>query len=170
MTTGLVSLDVIDVASPCAVPWESMTGDERARFCGECRMHVYNLSDMTRGEAEALISAREGKLCVRFFRRADGTVLTQDCPVGLRAVRRRLARLAACAGGLIALLTTGLALGRPASASSSPTARSPLARLIDWLDPPPLPAIAGKLCVPTPPVVIPNAEGTETSEPAEPSR
>jgi hypothetical protein len=42
-------------------------------------------------EAERLVVEKEGRLCVRFHRRADGTVLTRDCPVGLR---RWLARAA----------------------------------------------------------------------------
>jgi hypothetical protein len=49
---------------------------------------------MTRREAEALITKNEGRLCVHFYRRADGTVLTDNCPVGLRALRRRASRIA----------------------------------------------------------------------------
>jgi hypothetical protein len=62
-----------------------MTGDDKARFCKSCRKNVYNLTLMTRHEAEALIQAKEGNLCVRFARRADGTVITNDCPVGAAA-------------------------------------------------------------------------------------
>ncbi len=36
---------------------------------------------------------REGELCVRFYRRADGTMLTADCPRGLAAVRLRMRRV-----------------------------------------------------------------------------
>jgi hypothetical protein len=69
-----------------------MTGDERARFCSQCSLHVYNLSEMTRSEAEALIAEKEGRLCVRYYRRKDGTMLTQDCPVGSRSVKEQRAR------------------------------------------------------------------------------
>jgi hypothetical protein len=34
---------------------------------------------------------------MRLYRRADGTVITRDCPVGLRAVRRRVSRAAGAA-------------------------------------------------------------------------
>jgi hypothetical protein len=71
-----------------------MVGDERVRFCGSCDLHVYNLSEMTRREAEALIMNTEGRMCVRYYRRPDGTILTRNCPVGLSAVRRRAARVA----------------------------------------------------------------------------
>ncbi|HYY55806.1 MAG TPA: hypothetical protein VE842_00670, partial [Pyrinomonadaceae bacterium] len=87
-------LDYVRVAAPCSADWEAMIGDDRARFCGQCRLNVYNLSGMTKREAEALIAGAEGRLCVRFYRRADGTILTENCPVGLRAIKRRLSRVA----------------------------------------------------------------------------
>jgi hypothetical protein len=71
-----------------------MTGDERVRFCKQCSLNVYNLSSMTRREAEALIANTEGRLCVRYYRRRDGTILTKNCPVGLSAIKRRISRTA----------------------------------------------------------------------------
>lgn len=82
--------------------WDDMQGDARARFCASCRLHVYDLSEMSRKEAERLVFKTEGRVCVRFFRRDDGTILTRDCPVGLAAARARLARLAAFLVGLVA--------------------------------------------------------------------
>jgi hypothetical protein len=83
------AIDQITIASPCAVPWDSMRGDERVRFCGHCRQNVYNVVSFTRQEARRLIEAREGRLCVRLLRRDDGTVVTADCWTRLRAARRR---------------------------------------------------------------------------------
>lgn len=87
-------LDQIKIASPCSAAWEQMEGDDRVRFCGECKKNVFNLSAMTRRDAEALLKETNGNLCTRLFRRADGTVLTEDCPVGMRVkiarVRRRV--------------------------------------------------------------------------------
>lgn len=59
-----------------------MDGDQRVRFCQQCKLNVYNLSEMTKKDAEDLILEKEGKLCVRFYKRLDGTVLTRDCPLG----------------------------------------------------------------------------------------
>jgi hypothetical protein len=98
------------VASPCSVDWESMIGDARRRFCGQCELNVYNLSEMSRREAEDLINRTEGRLCVRFYRRADGTVLTKDCPIGLRAMRRKLSRLATATLSAIIGFFSGLGL------------------------------------------------------------
>lgn len=83
-------LDAIEVASPCTVPWSGMAGDERVRFCGECRKHVYDVAEMTADEARALITKHEAKsVCVRLTRRADGTVVTGGCRARLRAAWRR---------------------------------------------------------------------------------
>lgn len=112
---ALPVLDDVRVASPCSARWDEMTGDEQVRFCGGCQKNVYNLSAMTRENAQALLVAREGKLCVRFYRRADGTLLTADCPVG---VRRKRVRLAAAAGAVAALAAGAVAA---AFTSSRPT-------------------------------------------------
>src|ERR1044072_7537220 len=82
-------LDNVKVAAPCPANWEEMIGSEEVRFCRHCSLNVYNLSGMSKQEAESLIASTEGRLCVRFYRRADGTILTDNCPVGLRAIRRR---------------------------------------------------------------------------------
>lgn len=99
-------LDNIRVAAPCDADWSKMIGDDRARHCGDCKKTVFNLSDMTRAEAEALIVERTGKLCIRYFERKDGTIMTKDCPVGVS--RRRKRRLVAA--GAVALLAGGGAL------------------------------------------------------------
>jgi hypothetical protein len=101
-------LDNISIASPCSQDWNAMMGNERKRYCGECKLNVYNLSGMSRTEAENLILSADGRLCVRFYKRADGTVLTQDCPVGWQAVKRRISRTAAAAFSLIVGLIGGL--------------------------------------------------------------
>jgi hypothetical protein len=83
----------VTVATPCPADWDGMLGGDRVRFCGQCELNVYNLSAMSRLEAESLIARTEGRLCVRFYRRKDGSVITQDCPVGLRALKRRASRI-----------------------------------------------------------------------------
>lgn len=100
---SLPMLDQIKVASPCNASWEDMTGDDRVRFCGQCEKNVYNLSAMPREDAERLLAERlGGELCVRFYQRADGTVLTEDCPVGMRKKRRRRLALAVAGAGAMA--------------------------------------------------------------------
>ena len=75
-------LNNLKVASPCSQDWDQMVGDNRKRYCGECKLNVFNLSGMSKTEAENLIVNAEGRLCVRFYKRSDGSVITEDCPVG----------------------------------------------------------------------------------------
>src|ERR1043166_780954 len=88
-------IDGLRVASQCSVSWEAMEGDERMRHCAVCSLNVYNFAGMTRDEVRALLARSEGRVCGRLYRRADGTLLTRDCPTGLRALRRRASRAAA---------------------------------------------------------------------------
>jgi carboxypeptidase family protein len=90
-----VNIDRLRIATPCPVGWEQMTGDDRVRFCDHCQLNVYNISALSTLEAETLIASTEGRICARLFRRADGTILTKDCPVGLRVLRLRVSKKAA---------------------------------------------------------------------------
>lgn len=97
-----VSLDHVRIARPCPARWEDMAGDDRVRFCGLCRKNVYNLSALSRDDATRLVSEHEGELCGLLYRRPDGTVLTSDCPVGVRAFAARATRrIAAAVAGLL---------------------------------------------------------------------
>ena len=102
-----IPLEAVRIASPCRADWDKMQGDERVRFCGTCAKNVYNLSSLSRKEAEKLIQEKEGQLCVRFYQRADGTMLTDNCPVGLKIVRRPFQWLVA---GFAALMASGAAV------------------------------------------------------------
>lgn len=56
MTTPTRLLDIVRIASPCPVSWEGISGDERTRHCSECNHKVYNLSAISRAEAERLLA------------------------------------------------------------------------------------------------------------------
>jgi hypothetical protein len=136
-TVSHLSLNVLSVPSPCAVPWKSMAGGDRVRFCGECRKDVYNLSAMTAAEAEGLLRNAAAAPCVRFYRRLDGTVVTTD-RCGNRAARtwRRftatlgamlvgLASLAGCDCAKLGLCTQGKIAPPPGAATNPPPADEP---------------------------------------------
>jgi hypothetical protein len=97
MTEPAKTLNNLYVASPCTADWDLMKGNDQVRFCQHCQSNVYNLSVMTKSQAESLITSTKGRLCTKFFRRADGTIMNKDCPIGLRAVRRRVSRVAGAA-------------------------------------------------------------------------
>jgi hypothetical protein len=118
MTKSSIALDVIDVARPCPADWNEMRGDDRVRFCRHCSLHVYNLSAMSHDEAEQLVNEHEGRLCVRFYRRLDGTVITQDCRGGWRLAARRLGAMAtALAAVALAVLSVERAVAGEAGAN-----------------------------------------------------
>ena len=91
-------LDNLRVASPCPQSWDEMDGDERVRHCWRCDQDVYNLSELTREQAEALVFAREAPCARASTVAADGTILTSDCPPG----RRRYLALRGLFGALVA--------------------------------------------------------------------
>lgn len=151
----------IKVASPCSEKWESMAGDERRRFCAKCQLHVHDLRSLSEAEATELLRGASGRLCGRVFQRADGTVLTKDCPVGVATLRRRLVMsvvaVAALFVAVAGLVTGGRAQGHhpagPArigdmlrgqfrAARESLRSTAIFGPLIDRLDPP---MMVGKL-------------------------
>jgi hypothetical protein len=124
---GIVVLERLRVASPCPARWEEMAGDDRVRFCETCKKSVYNLSALQRSEAEALVARHEGRMCATFFQRADGTVLTADCPVGRRRTRVRfLRRVTTAAAALFGLFGGQFFTVRPRPAAETKHERRPI--------------------------------------------
>ncbi|HVU64133.1 MAG TPA: hypothetical protein VHC70_09160 [Phycisphaerales bacterium] len=141
-TIHLPLLDRIEIASPCHARWKDMTGDERTRHCAECNLKVHNISALSRDDAESLLRASIGadRVCVRLFRRADGTIITRDCPVGLARVRAAARRTLIRAAALFGLVSaTGVAA---AATSATPfgerlrlRALRPFSIVCDWIAP-----------------------------------
>lgn len=138
-------LDDLTVPLPCHAEWVRMAGTERVRFCSQCRQHVYNLSELTRPEAEALVKAKEGRLCVRFFRRPDGTVLTRDCLAAVQAVHRRLA---IALGLVVTFLFALLSWAGIGGDSQGVRTVEPFRTIMNWFNP--APVVMGE-CKPLPP-------------------
>ncbi|MDB6133521.1 MAG: hypothetical protein JWM59_1764 [Verrucomicrobiales bacterium] len=66
----------IPIASPCPKSWDGMDGDDKKRFCTECRLHVHNLSAMdTKERAEVLSQPADG-ICIAYELRPDGGMVT----------------------------------------------------------------------------------------------
>jgi hypothetical protein len=129
-------LEKLKVAAPCKAEWRWMYGNDRVRFCNQCQLYVYNLSALTREQAEDLILSTEGKLCVRFYRRQDGTILTRNCPQGLQAIKEKFTRTRTHV--VAAVLTFLSYLG-----------------LLWWVKSPPPPPIMGSVARPVPQENIP---------------
>lgn len=110
-------LGKLRVAAPCSANWEKMVGDDRMRYCTECKLNVYNFSEMTASEIQQLVTNNEGRLCGRLYRRSDGTILTRDCPIGVRTAVRRISRTAGAI--LSAAISVAFAAGQTKTNSAS---------------------------------------------------
>ena len=102
------ALEVLQVKDPCPEDWGRMRGDDKIRHCGVCEKNVYHLSAMTRAEVDQLLAGTTGRLCVRFYRRADGTVSTIDCAPVRFAAMRKLARRTMAGATAMVLSVLGL--------------------------------------------------------------
>lgn len=156
----------IRIASPCKASWDAMKGDDAVRFCGQCEKNVYNISVLSAGEIRDLVERKEGRLCVRLYRRADGTILTDDCPVGLRWLRRKVALVATAVSALLIHSMGGASfIGRRMEGTWVGR------QLTSWFGSSPWPglAIQGKVQMPSPPVRDPGwTAGAPVMQPPSP--
>ena len=115
----------------CTAAWDDMAGNERVRYCGLCRKDVHNLSAMPKAEAAALLAGNvDGTLCVRFYRRGDGTVVTGDASTSAPVrVRRMLGKV-------------------PRAATAVAVAHAPAEHHVMMGAPPPMQASAGEAPAP----------------------
>jgi hypothetical protein len=144
-----ISLDVIEVANPCPADWNEMSGSDRVRFCKQCQLNVYNLSAMSRTAAEELVNGNEGRLCVSFYRRQDGTVITSDCGGGLRFAARRAWRVASGAvATALCVVLSPLGWGSPSKCDPArPTEVQPVevTHVVGGMPPPNAAPIRGEM-------------------------
>jgi hypothetical protein len=92
-------LKQITIPSPCHASWDSMTGDDRTRFCQECGKSVVNLAAMPETEATSLVEEQGNDLCARVTKRKDGSVVTAK-PQPRSGIRSLMIAIAWIAGAL----------------------------------------------------------------------
>lgn len=107
----------IQLGFRCPKKWKQMKGGRYVRHCDVCDKNVYNISMLSRKLATKLIQEKEGKLCVAFYQRPDGTVVTQDCVsiVGTQTLRTKYNIFAALNAGIAGLWLILLPLLGPAA-------------------------------------------------------
>lgn len=112
MNPALPVMNRLKIAAPCDADWDEMRGDDKSRHCALCDKFVYNLPLLEPDELVSLIERTEGQFCGRLYARRDGTVLTDDCPVGaarkMARARRRGVAAAAVLAGLVAAAGAGI--------------------------------------------------------------
>lgn len=114
----------IVIESPCGMDWNGMKpADMKRRFCDVCKMHVHDLSKMTRREAKTLLaSERTEGLCIRYLYDQHGDVVFTGSLV--RAKRLALGAVAlASTMSLTACMGAAPAPRQPAPAPTLPIAK-----------------------------------------------
>jgi hypothetical protein len=120
-------LDNISIAAPCSVGWENMSGTDRIRFCNQCSKSVYNISAMSQSEAEKLLAEQQYAPCLSLFRRIDGTIIFDNCPIGLRCVRNHVRASIKVLSTIVATVVSCVAaMAKDDTRPSSPGTR------LDW--------------------------------------
>lgn len=117
-------LDDVVIAAPCPVEWTDMEGDdERVRYCSRCELNVFNISEMSKRQAEAFLESNHENKCLRFFRRENGTLITKDYPIGRRMLQGIHQNLKALIVAFLAIFngTTALAQSSDDSTNVSKT-------------------------------------------------
>lgn len=131
ISLNMAQLDQVRIAAPCGESWEAMDGNARTRFCAGCGHHVHNLSAMSRAEAQDVLARADGRVCIRFHPKPNGSPMTsedvaafQNQPTAPVRPANWPRRWAAAASWAVALLTAGLGGARANVASTHPYARS----------------------------------------------
>ncbi len=101
-------LDGICIAMPCSVDWNAMKGNDEVRLCGGCNKNVYNISAMSKKHAEEILSS-PALPCLQISRRADGTLVTDECPKIFRPIRSSWTKIVGSILSLLAALSPQLA-------------------------------------------------------------
>ena len=65
-----------------------MRGDDRVRHCDHCDRKVFNLSRLSAADALSLLETNGYNVCVRLYKRRDGTVIRGDIALGDAGARK----------------------------------------------------------------------------------
>ena len=90
------------VASPCPKQWSQLPGTDQRRFCGQCQLHVHNLSEMSERERERFARESGGRGCITYEQLPDGSMRVPSRPDWMPRFLYRLGK--GLAAALVALL------------------------------------------------------------------
>ena len=121
----------LKVSSPCPKSWDSLVGDDRVRYCGQCKLNVYNLADMSSEEVAEIVQKTEGRLCGRLYVRRDHTATVENCrKSGVRAMAQAV--LAVSAVLLLGATAWGLRYAELPNRNSYPAW---VQTVLNWISP-----------------------------------
>lgn len=106
-----MNVSAVPIPKPCPARWDRMDGDDRTRFCRECRASVTDLSAMPEVEARAFVETNP-TACLRYtFDRRTGAILHGRAGCGSARVRISARRTGAAAALALALAGPAHAAG-----------------------------------------------------------
>ncbi len=68
------------IQDPCSKQWHELVGDDRKRYCSECKLHVFSSTALARDEALFLRDQAPGRFCMRIEYDRAGRALYLDSP------------------------------------------------------------------------------------------
>lgn len=117
----------IEIPSPCAQAWDEMDAERgangAARFCNQCQEDVYDISSMTRREAEAFMEAHRWQVCVNYEIDDEGKIIYAPEPPSRWARQLDGALRLAAAAALVVPLSSAC---DEAPEQVEPTASTPI--------------------------------------------
>ena len=120
MPTPSLSLNVLQIQTPCEADWHAMPGTAARRHCADCDLHVHDLAALPRRKAEKLLAqSQTQRVCARVTRDVQGQIITRN---RWRTARRQLAAAAGLALSVIGLTGCGGCADASMPASPDPTA------------------------------------------------
>lgn len=93
------------IPAPCDVPWDSMIGNDRVRFCEHCQLTVHHIDLNSPKQMKRLIARSKGRLCVNYLNPAPHKPVT---PI-LYKIGRRTSVIAASAFSASLSISTAIA-------------------------------------------------------------
>ena len=115
------------IASPCDQDWESMTGNDRVRFCEHCRLSVHHVDLTNRKQIRRLIARAGDRLCVNYVL---PTPRIPAVPI-LHQIGRRTSALAAGAFSATLSIANVMAATSPLSRPAFPHEVATATRLLN---------------------------------------
>jgi len=123
----------VEIKSPCPVSWNASDRCGTSRFCHLCTKKVYNLSNMTEPEAQAVVDRKRAgeDVCVSFIGDRDGNVLFMRSTAAAAAAAGLLTAQVAMADGAVPTLTPTAVVAPVMADAAANTTPNPLADVSD---------------------------------------
>jgi hypothetical protein len=103
-------IDKLGINSPCTADWNKMKGNDRIRYCEECKRYVHDFSRLPRRQVQDLIAASPGRICARLTYNEDDSVIFLDSRTLSRSESQKASPLATAIVTAMITISTGIAL------------------------------------------------------------